>query len=282
MTWRPRSRTAVYREGEVDCLVATKWYDDGPYDLCGQLPCLREQSALRLQIPDVSLGDLIPLLERELAPLTINDLTLPLILALPEFESRPELIIPLQHAIDSATFLAYDTVVQAATLAMQAREHEFALQLLRNRLLHRRHWYWYYSVDQPRDSHAHPTQSVPRSAHAPADPRSRSAIRPAGNRCRPPQHVGQLPHGVGETRDRGQAAGEVGGRRHGLCGVVEMVAWGAICGRTPNTQHRTSNIEGRKRCGWGDVLEMVASARFAAEHRRANTEGNPACLKSRV
>ena len=39
-----------------------------------------------------------------------------------------------------------------------------------------------------------------------------------------------------------------------------MVAGGALCGRTSNIQHRTSNIEGEAARGWCGVLEMVAGA----------------------
>ena len=130
-------QTIVLEDGNVDCLVAREWYNDGTHPVGDQLPCLREQSKLRVSLREVRLNDVVSLLEQELAPLAINDLTLPLILSLPEFEDRPELIVPLKSKISRAGFFPHEAAVQAVRLAMKAQEEDFALHIAKQRLLPR-------------------------------------------------------------------------------------------------------------------------------------------------
>ncbi len=86
-----RMGVLVVTHGTVPLLVASDWYDDGLVDLGGRLPYLQEGSALRKALVDVPLDQLEALLEAHLAPLTVNELTLPTLVDLPEISARPEL-----------------------------------------------------------------------------------------------------------------------------------------------------------------------------------------------
>jgi len=86
-----RMGVVVVARGTVPLLVASDWYDDGPVDLGGRLPYLLEGSALRKGLAEVPIEGLEALLEAHLAPLTVNELTLPTLLELPELDARPEL-----------------------------------------------------------------------------------------------------------------------------------------------------------------------------------------------
>jgi hypothetical protein len=86
-----RMGVVVVARGSVPLLVASDWYDDGPVDLGGRLPYLLEGSALRTALATVPVEGLESLLEAHLAPLALNELTLPTLLDLPEIGARPEL-----------------------------------------------------------------------------------------------------------------------------------------------------------------------------------------------
>ena len=86
-----RMGVVVVARGSVPLLVASDWYDDGPVDLGGRLPYLLEGSALRKGLAEVPIEGLEALLEAHLAPLAMNELTLPTLLDLPELDARPEL-----------------------------------------------------------------------------------------------------------------------------------------------------------------------------------------------
>ncbi len=86
-----RMGVVVVARGSVPLLVASDWYDDGPVDLGGRLPYLLEGSALRKGLAEVPIEGLEALLEVHLAPLAMNELTLPTLLDLPELDARPEL-----------------------------------------------------------------------------------------------------------------------------------------------------------------------------------------------
>jgi hypothetical protein len=86
-----RMGVLVVTRGTVPLLVASDWYDDGLVDLGGRLPYLQEGSALRKALVDVPIEGLEALLETHLAPLTVNELTLPTLVDLPELDARPEL-----------------------------------------------------------------------------------------------------------------------------------------------------------------------------------------------
>ena len=128
-------------------LAAAGWYDDGPVDLGGQFPCLEAGSALCTVLPTIELGELVPLLEAALAPLKLNPITLPMLLALSEFEARPELVLPLLPEFLQGDAIAVGTLVRAACLASLAGAAAEAKQLLRRQIMPRVHRINAYHVE---------------------------------------------------------------------------------------------------------------------------------------
>ena len=145
-----RMRTGVVRQGKVTPLVAHEWYDDGAIDLGNRFPCLEEGSASRKALPRIPLSAVVPLFESAFAPVPLNSLTLPLVLDLPEFESRPELVRPLMPLIERRNDLSAEAVVRAADLAHRARALQDARRVLRMQttLLDRRYAHFSYLPDE--------------------------------------------------------------------------------------------------------------------------------------
>jgi hypothetical protein len=90
-----RMGTVILQSGHIPVLTANDWYDDGSIDVGGRLPCLAEGSSLRQKLGVVSAEEVVDLIERALAPLPLNELTLPLLLELPEILDRPPLLSAL-------------------------------------------------------------------------------------------------------------------------------------------------------------------------------------------
>jgi hypothetical protein len=128
-------KSAVVQQGSVRPLVAGGWYDDGPVDLVGQFPSLAEGSSLRQELPGIELSELVTLLERELSPLPLNAITLPILLDLTEFEQRPELVLPLLPLVADDRALASSVLARAAWLAFKAGVVSEARRLLRLRIM---------------------------------------------------------------------------------------------------------------------------------------------------
>lgn len=128
-----RMKTVVIRRGTVPALVAGAWYDDGAIELGTPLPWAADGSALRQALPEVELERLPPLLEEALDPLPLNALTLPPLLALAEFQARPELVLPLLPRIERSDGLAIEDTLRAAELGHQAGAERAARRLLRTR-----------------------------------------------------------------------------------------------------------------------------------------------------
>jgi hypothetical protein len=123
--------TVVIPRGGVESLVAPEWYDDGPRDLCERFAFLQRESAFRESLRHIPVADFRPALESMFDPLPLNDLTLPLILDLSEFDDRPELIVPLLPAIAAAGQLSVESVLRAAMLAHRAGADDFARRNLK-------------------------------------------------------------------------------------------------------------------------------------------------------
>jgi len=125
--------TTVLPRGNVPCLVAPDWYDDGPRDLARRFPFLESNSDYRRMLRTIGTEDLTAALEAAFHPLPLNALTLTLVLELPEFQDRPELILPLLPRIESLKGLSASTWTLAARLAYQAGALSFARQTIRRR-----------------------------------------------------------------------------------------------------------------------------------------------------
>ncbi len=87
--------TLVVPIGSISTLVAPKWYDDGPVDLSEQIPAFSDGSSFRAGLKTIDASDLLPAVREALSPLELNELTMPMLLALPELRARPELVAQL-------------------------------------------------------------------------------------------------------------------------------------------------------------------------------------------
>jgi hypothetical protein len=100
-TLASRMRTSPLPEGQVPRLLAPRWYDDGPRDLTGQFGFLKDGSDFRRELPELQAAALPQRLRELFAPLPLNELTLPLFVALPEVRHDPRLLMPLLPLLDS-------------------------------------------------------------------------------------------------------------------------------------------------------------------------------------
>ncbi|HEX3130944.1 MAG TPA: hypothetical protein VH394_26660 [Thermoanaerobaculia bacterium] len=129
-----RMGTVRVREGKVPTLVASDWYDDGPLDLGHRFACLEENSELRRKLATVRPGDLIAELRKSLKPAGLNEVTLPLVLDLPELRERPELAVPLLKPMAEHRALPDRSVITATVLGLEAGAGDLVRRLLAPRL----------------------------------------------------------------------------------------------------------------------------------------------------
>ncbi len=127
--------TLVVCSGTVSTLVADEWYDDGPVDLCGRFPCLEEGSAFRNTLVNAPLTDVRQLIATAFAPHALSALTLSMLLELPEFANRPELVRPLRHDLENAEGLNTEHWVTAVRSATAAGDRALAVKLMTRHLV---------------------------------------------------------------------------------------------------------------------------------------------------
>jgi hypothetical protein len=123
-----RMRTEVTTTGRVTTLLARDWYDDGVRDLVGRYGSLA-QPAFAEALQRVALSGAVALLVKTLGR-GLDDLTLPVVVATPALERRPELIVVLAPLLLARPTLPDDTLARAAGLATRAGEAELADRLL--------------------------------------------------------------------------------------------------------------------------------------------------------
>jgi hypothetical protein len=132
-----RMRTMVVPSGDVPRLVAPDWYDDGPVDLGGRFPFLHDGSEFRLSLATVAATTFLEQTRRLFAPLTLGALTLPLLVALPEMDARPDLLVPLLPALVAAEGVPLATIGRAAILFAKTPEAAVAARALVPRIVAR-------------------------------------------------------------------------------------------------------------------------------------------------
>ncbi|MCB9715207.1 MAG: hypothetical protein H6712_15175 [Myxococcales bacterium] len=92
--------TTVVGDGMVPTLVADRWYDDGPFDITGQLAVLEEGSAFRAALAAVHPEQLPALVASTFGRTELDEAIAPMVLSLPELEARPQLaawLLPMVH-----------------------------------------------------------------------------------------------------------------------------------------------------------------------------------------
>ncbi|MBZ0231467.1 MAG: hypothetical protein K8M05_03895, partial [Deltaproteobacteria bacterium] len=127
-----RMGTEVVGSGSVSTLVADEWYDDGAHDLVERFPALVGESELRTELATISPAALVARLVEALAH-PLDDVTLPLVISLPEVQRRPELVVALGPALLAAAAIPDATMIQAARIALQAGDLAMADRLLAGR-----------------------------------------------------------------------------------------------------------------------------------------------------
>ena len=124
-----RMRTRLAGRGQVPTLVASRWYDDGPDDITGQLAFLAEDSPFRNKLADAAPDQIQAMLAAELGGDAIDALLAPLIAGLPELSTRPELVHALLPLIRDRAHLAEDAVLRLAGLLEAAGDAATAAEL---------------------------------------------------------------------------------------------------------------------------------------------------------
>jgi hypothetical protein len=118
-------RTSVVPRGAVSVLLARDWYDDGPRDLVGRFDVLNDN--LQLDLGAIA-ASALPARLRELTGHDLDDITLPLVLALPGLRQRPDLFCALAPYLLNCSTAA--TRVAAAEMAWHMGEESLADRLL--------------------------------------------------------------------------------------------------------------------------------------------------------
>ena len=135
-------QTMLVSKGRVSSLVAPDWYDDGPQTVDVSFDCLQPGSALRQSLLSIAPDALKPTLRQAFAPQPLNGLTLPLIIDLPEFETRPELILPLLPQLEQSRGLFFRAWLRAAQLAHKAGAPGYARRVLKKQFLTKAKFYF--------------------------------------------------------------------------------------------------------------------------------------------
>jgi hypothetical protein len=112
--------TLVLAEGEVSTLVSTDWYDDGPVDLTKQFDFLADNSQFRQGLKELRPDEFVQAIEEVIAPLSLNELTLPLFINLPELDNRPELVDALFPTVVRSEHLSMDSEIRMTNLLVDA------------------------------------------------------------------------------------------------------------------------------------------------------------------
>jgi hypothetical protein len=122
--------TTPIPRGQVDELVETGWYDDGPVDLTGRFSCFEKQSEFRRSLKLLTPEEFRTQLEEALAPDPLDAGTLPLVLHLSELDEHPGLVGGLLEAIRSADGLPSSSRIRAASLLRRGGTPRAAREVL--------------------------------------------------------------------------------------------------------------------------------------------------------
>lgn len=122
-------RTVVSHNDSVGLLVAPDWYNDGACDLGKSV--FRDGSPLRVAIRAAAESDIVDVALTALGNVGLSDTILEMLVELPEFKSRPALILALiPHFERREIQLGVSSILRAALLAFKAGERSFASRVL--------------------------------------------------------------------------------------------------------------------------------------------------------
>ncbi len=132
--WAREIGAILVQAGEVRKLVAPDWYDDGSIHVDSGIHCLEAESSLRKNIPTMSSKEVLIELEKQLAPLPINELTFPMIIQLEEVQGRNELISDLIGIAKNIIHLDENTIVMLFKLSLSHDCGEYCFNLFNKAL----------------------------------------------------------------------------------------------------------------------------------------------------
>jgi len=121
-----RMQTIILSDGSIDTLVSRDWYDDGPIDLGCRFPALEEGSAFRQQLSNIDAKTLPSLLKEAFSPIPLNELTIPLVVELPEILENTKLARPLIDLVTSVNRLRLQVYLQSLRIALHAGVEDYA------------------------------------------------------------------------------------------------------------------------------------------------------------
>lgn len=112
--------TSVVGRGTVLTLVASDWYDDGPVDITGQFDSLKGGSPFRIALAKIRPDRLPALLAETFGGAKIDEGLAPMLLALPEFTDRPQLVASLLPLVRHTDRLPPRAALQAGQMLARA------------------------------------------------------------------------------------------------------------------------------------------------------------------
>ncbi|KNY27973.1 hypothetical protein [Pseudobacteroides cellulosolvens] len=107
-----KMNTVVMSRGNVNTLIAPRWYDDGPYDLVEEFPFAKDGSEFRRNLLKWNASELLSNMEKAVEPIGLNERTIPFFISLPEMKDcriLVEILFPYitKFNLASNSFYAY-------------------------------------------------------------------------------------------------------------------------------------------------------------------------------
>jgi len=115
-----RMRTIIVPSGTVSSLVSDDWYDDGPIDLGCSFPALKEGSDFRNQLHNLDPQALLLLIKEAFSPIPLNELTIPLLLELPEILENKKFALPLIDLVSNYSQFPLFVYMKTLRMALHA------------------------------------------------------------------------------------------------------------------------------------------------------------------
>jgi len=134
-TWADELGAVLTSSGDLPTLVADEWYDDGAIDLDNGIECFKPKSAFRQVLKTLAPSLFEATFRAALAPLSINELTLPLLLTLSELKDNTSLIRIIIDLATRVPGLNQDNKIVLYQLSHQCGEAKYCYKIFRVSIL---------------------------------------------------------------------------------------------------------------------------------------------------
>ncbi|MCW8997833.1 MAG: hypothetical protein OQK04_03880, partial [Kangiellaceae bacterium] len=146
-SWADAAGFTLTEQGDIPNLVSTEWYDDGAIAIDNTIDCFKEKSDFRKSLEELKPSKLESEFSNALAPLPINELTLPLLVGLPELQARQELVLEVIGMVRKVSRLSCTELMKLFQLAHQKNcgsqcFQEFGQKIIQNLLRDAKVGYW--------------------------------------------------------------------------------------------------------------------------------------------